>query len=205
MNQRPNTEPVESKAKPKEAPVESESHGTRLHWQDLPKNILRDQKGDLHQPVSHRSRECEVVDPPGWLDRGAHLQRIRWFQMRFPMRACYTAPAPGLRGSAPTTRSTQWPSRFISSAKPEITLARDTGRMSIEALADAEITVNIHKAITQRPRPEYQGASVAFFSGGDAWPSWHSIKAWAFARVVAREFPHPVIIPVIAYGLVLLC
>jgi hypothetical protein len=32
--------------------------------------------------------------------------------------------------------------------------ARDAARIGIEALADAEITVNVLKAITQRPRPE---------------------------------------------------
>jgi hypothetical protein len=32
--------------------------------------------------------------------------------------------------------------------------ARDTARIGIEALADAEITVNILKTVTQRPRPE---------------------------------------------------
>src|SRR6266536_1062414 len=45
--------------------------------------------------------------------------------------------------------------------------ARDTARIGIEALADAEITVNVLKTITQRPRPETKDTSIAFFRGGD--------------------------------------
>jgi membrane-associated phospholipid phosphatase len=79
--------------------------------------------------------------------------------------------------------------------------ARDTARIGIEALADAEVTVNILKLATQRPRPESKGGSVAFFTGGDAFPSGHSIKSWALARVIAREYSHRRVLPILAYSL----
>src|SRR4029078_2876100 len=79
--------------------------------------------------------------------------------------------------------------------------ARDTGRIGIEALIDAEITENALKAITQRPRPEIKGESVAFFKGGDAFPSGHSIQAWALARVFAREFPEHKFYSILAYSM----
>src|SRR5207249_1329096 len=35
---------------------------------------------------------------------------------------------------------------------------------------------------------------------GDAFPSGHSIKAWALARVAAREFPERKMVPILAYS-----
>src|SRR5438874_6309833 len=48
---------------------------------------------------------------------------------------------------------------------------------------------------------ETKGASIAFFRGGDAFPSGHSIQAWALARVIAREFPQHRLFPILSYGL----
>src|SRR5262249_17855342 len=39
-----------------ENPAEPESHGTRLHWQDIPKNVLHDQKAIFTSPF-HINRE----------------------------------------------------------------------------------------------------------------------------------------------------
>jgi membrane-associated phospholipid phosphatase len=93
-----------------------------------------------------------------------------------------------------------WASFYLVGKIGDNPRARDTGRIGIEALIDAEITVNALKLITQRPRPEIKGQSVTFFKGGDAFPSGHSIKSWALARVLAREFPERKIIPVLAYS-----
>ena len=108
--------------------------------------------------------------------------------MGFPTRACCTAPAHSWASRLGADYSI-YPMAFafyLVGKAGDNPRARDTGRISIEALADAEITVNILKLITQRPRPEYKRASVAFLTGGEAWPSGHSIKAWAFAQVIAR-------------------
>ena len=78
--------------------------------------------------------------------------------------------------------------------------ARDTARIGIEALIDADITVNLLKVATQRPRPENKGDSVSFFSGGDAFPSGHSIKIWALSRVAAREYSNHKWVPFVAYS-----
>jgi membrane-associated phospholipid phosphatase len=193
--------PVDAKAKPKETPAEPEAHGTRLRWQDLPKNILRDQKAIYTSPF-HINRE----NAKWWLLLGGSTAAL----IATDQMVSDALPNEGFWRGAST-----WASRlgadyaiypmaatfYIVGKMGDNPRARDTGRISIEALADAEITVNILKLVTQRPRPEYQGASVKFFTGGDAWPSGHSIKSWAFARVIAKEFPHPVIIPIIAYGL----
>ena len=190
-----------SQVKPREAPAEPEAHGTRLRWQDLPKNVLHDQKAIFLSPI-HMNRESAKW----WLLLGGSTAAL----IATDRMVSDAIPNEGFWHGAST-----WASRmgadysiypiaaafYVGGKIGDNPRARDTARIGIEALADAEITVNILKSVTQRPRPEYQGASVAFFSGGDAWPSGHSIKSWALARVVAREFPHPVIIPILAYGL----
>jgi membrane-associated phospholipid phosphatase len=192
---------ADSQARPKEAPAEPEAHGTRLRWQDLPKNILHDEKAIFTSPL-HINRQ----NAKWWILLGSSTAAL----IATDRTVSDALPNQGFAHGAST-----WTSRlgadysiypmaasfYLAGKLGDNPRARDTARIGIEALADAEITVNVLKTITQRPRPEYQGASVAFFSGGDAWPSGHSIKSWALARVVAREFPHPVIIPIVAYGL----
>jgi len=94
-----------------------------------------------------------------------------------------------------------WGTFYLVGKAGDSPRARDTGRLGIEALLDADIAVNVIKAVTQRPRPEIKGESVAFFKGGDAFPSGHSIQTWALARVFAREFPEHKMYSILAYSL----
>src|SRR5262245_6606372 len=45
-----------AQTKKTENPPEPESHGTRLHWQDIPRNVLHDQKAIFMSPF-HINRE----------------------------------------------------------------------------------------------------------------------------------------------------
>jgi membrane-associated phospholipid phosphatase len=66
--------------------------------------------------------------------------------------------------------------------------ARETGVLSAEALIDGIIVGQALKAITQRKRPLEQPHEAEFFNGGSAFPSGHSVNAWAVATVVAHEY-----------------
>ena len=186
--------------KPAENPAEPEAHGTRLRWKDLPKNLWRDQKA--------------IISSPLHINRG----NAKWWILFGAGTAGFLATDRRVSGHLPASQTQLKVSRWVSRVGAVYTVypltaalyfagkaddnprARDAARIGIEALADAEITVNALKAITQRPRPETRGASIAFWRGGDAFPSGHSIQSWALARVVAREYPRPAIIPIIAYG-----
>ena len=63
-----------------------------------------------------------------------------------------------------------WATFYLYGKVEDHPRAGDTGRIGIEALIDVDVTVNILKAVTHRPRPETKGESVKFFSGGDAFP-----------------------------------
>jgi len=188
-------------SKPQENPPEPEAHGTRLRWQDLPKNILHDQKAMWTSPL-HINRE----NAKWWILFGTGTAALLATDRRV---------SDALPESGTMLNASKWASRlgadysiypltatfYFVGKLGDNPRARDTSRIGIEAIADSEIIVNVLKLATQRPRPEHKGDSLAFWKGGDAFPSGHSIQSWALARVIAREFPHPIILPVLAYGL----
>src|SRR5215471_2486064 len=198
-----NTDPSQGIPDPQtqkpENPPEPEAHGTRLRWQDIPKNVLHDQKAIFTSPF-HINRE----NAKWWILFGgatavliANDQRI---SDTLPQKTFLTKPSTwASRIGADYSIYPLWATFYFVGKAGDNPRARDTGRIGIEALIDADITVNIVKLITQRPRPENQGDKVTFFSGGDAFPSGHSIKSWALARVAAREFPDKKIVPILAY------
>lgn len=85
---------------------------------------------------------------------------------------------------------------------------RETGFLGAEALANSLITVNVIKIATQRERPTEGNGDGRFFQGkgriwnsGAGFPSGHAIETWAMASVIAHQYPHPRIVPILAYGL----
>jgi membrane-associated phospholipid phosphatase len=184
-----------------ENPAEPEAHGTRLRWQDIPRNVLHDEKAIFLSPL-HINRE----DARWWILFGgataALIASDRTITNNLPQTTAFTTPSRWTsRFGAAYTLYPLWATFYVVGKAGDNPRARDTGRLGIEALIDADITVNILKAITQRPRPEIKGESVAFFKGGDAFPSGHSIQTWALARVLAREFPDHKIYSIVAYSL----
>ena len=79
--------------------------------------------------------------------------------------------------------------------------ARETAVLSGEALLDSLIVVQVLKPIAGRERPYVAKHPGDWFSGGDSFPSGHSIEAWTLASVVSHEYSHTVWVPFVAYGL----
>ena len=184
-----------------ENPAEPEAHGTRLRWRDIPKNVLHDEKAIFTSPF-HINR-----DNARWwiLLCGATAALISADQKitdTLPQKTAFTTPSRwASRLGASYSIYPLWATFYVVGKAGDNPRARDTGRIGIQALIDADIAVMAIKFATQRPRPEIKGESVSFFKGGDAFPSGHSIQAWALARVAAREFPERKIYPILAYGL----
>lgn len=190
--------PVEKAA---ENPPEPESHGTRLRWQDIPKNVLHDQIAIFTSPL-HINRD----NAKWWIAFGGGTAALIATDQRvsnsLPQQNSLTKPSNwASRLGSDYFLVPAWATFYVVGKAGDKPRARDTARIGIEALIDADITAGILKVATQRPRPEIKGESVRFFTGGDAFPSGHSIKAWALARVVSREYSENRIVPIVAYGL----
>ena len=83
---------------------------------------------------------------------------------------------------------------------------RETGLIAFETLIDSNLIVEAAKIAADRARPlegDFRGRFEA--SPGGRWssgfPSGHAINTWAMASVIAHQYPHPRIIPVIVYAL----
>jgi len=76
---------------------------------------------------------------------------------------------------------------------------KETGILSLEALADADITVNVIKYVARRQRPGDGDHGGHFEKGGSSFPSGHSTQAWALASVIADEYGNRKWVPVLAY------
>ena len=80
--------------------------------------------------------------------------------------------------------------------------ARETGVLATEAMINALGVDYAMSYATGRERPIPSNFHNNFFQGGTSFPSDHAALTWAFASVVAQEYPHPVA-EVGAYGLAL--
>jgi membrane-associated phospholipid phosphatase len=85
--------------------------------------------------------------------------------------------------------------------------ARATGVLGARAVLNAILLTEGLKSISQRQRPStpngwaLDDAEGEFFEGGHAFPSGHSMQAWALATVVANQYRHRRWVPWVAYGL----
>jgi membrane-associated phospholipid phosphatase len=85
---------------------------------------------------------------------------------------------------------------LVGSAKRNSHLA-ETGRLSLEALANASVVDEAIKLSTNRERPTDGTGAGRFWPHGtrdyilsSSFPSGHAISTWAVARVIAEEYPN---------------
>ena len=83
---------------------------------------------------------------------------------------------------------------------------RETGLLAFETLIDANLLVEAVKLVADRARPlegNGQGNFEASPNGrlSSSFPSGHAISVWSMASIIAHQYPHPRIVPIIAYGL----
>jgi membrane-associated phospholipid phosphatase len=175
-------------------------------WKRLPRYILRDQRGIWTSPF-HTSK----ADAKWWAIFGGATAVLiatdKWTSKQLPNTRDQIAVA-------------TWTSRLgagyslipISGAFYFIGLGannerfRETGILGFEAVVNAEIVDNVMKLATRRERPLEGNGNGRFWSEKSTFwnagfPSGHAISSWALASVVAHEYPRPLIVPIVAYGL----
>jgi membrane-associated phospholipid phosphatase len=75
----------------------------------------------------------------------------------------------------------------------------DTGKKGFQAAIYSEAVMQAIKLLTDRARPG-DGGNGHFWSGGDAFPSGHSMEAWALAKVISDEYSDKPIVKIGMYS-----
>jgi membrane-associated phospholipid phosphatase len=177
-------------------------------WKRFPRNVLADQKAIWTSPF-HTSQQ----DAKWWALFGSAtaglLATDKWTSKALPNTSDQIAVS-------------RWTSR-IGAAYSLVPIAgafyfagtfsknerfRETGILGAEALANTFLVENILKTATQRERPLEGQGNGEFFQGrgriwnsGASFPSGHAINSWALASVIAHQYPHPRVVPILSYGL----
>lgn len=172
----------------------------------MPKYILQDQKAIWTSPIHTAKKDLKF-----WVLFGAATAALV---------ASDKSTVKWLPNSSTQVSVSNWGSRFgaayslvpVSGAFYFIGTGtheerfRETGLIAFEALIDSNVIVEAAKLAADRARPlESDGRGHFEDSPGGRWssgfPSGHAINTWAMASVIAHQYPHPRIVPVIVYGL----
>jgi membrane-associated phospholipid phosphatase len=84
---------------------------------------------------------------------------------------------------------------------------KETGALGAEAILNSILVVDALKVLTNRERPDQGNGQGRFwvhgfrdFPHGTAFPSGHAAASWAFARVIAGEYPHRPMVAIVSYS-----
>lgn len=172
----------------------------------MPKYILQDQKAIWTSPI-----HTVKADVKYWVIFGAATAALvatdRWTVKQLPNSSSQVSVSTwGSRvGSAYSLIPITAGFYFIGSGTHQERF-RETGLIGFETLIDASLVVEALKLVSDRARPlESNGKGHFEDSPNGRWssgfPSGHAINVWALASVVAHQYPHPRIVPILAYGL----
>jgi len=75
----------------------------------------------------------------------------------------------------------------------------DTGKKGFQAFAYTQAVMHVVKFVTDRTRPG-DGGDGHFWTGGDSFPSGHSMQAWALAKVISDEYSHKPLVKIGMYS-----
>ena len=172
----------------------------------MPKYILQDQKAIWTSPF-HTSKQ----DMKFWAIFGsataAFIATDQWSVKELPNSSSQVSVSKwaSLAGSAYSLIPVSAGFYFIGTGTHEERL-RETGLLAFETLIDSTLVVEVLKLAADRARPLESDGQGHFWDSpngrlNSGFPSGHAINAWALASVIAHQYPHPRIIPVLAYGL----
>jgi membrane-associated phospholipid phosphatase len=183
-----------------------DENGLLRPFRRMPQYIWKDQKAIWASPF-HTTR----ADAKWWGIFGAATVALiatdKWTERRLPntMNQVRVSTATSRLGAVYSIIPLSAGFYFIGSAVHNQRF-RETGMLGFEALIDSTLVEVAVKAATDRARPLESDGNGHFWDGSSgpansSFPSGHAINAWALASVVAHQYPHPRIIPILAYGL----
>ncbi len=172
----------------------------------MPKYIFQDQKAIWTSPF-HTSKQ----DIKFWAIFGtvttAFIATDKWSVKQLPNSSSQVSVSKwaSRAGSAYSLIPISAGFYFIGTGTHEVRL-RETGLLAFETLIDSTLVVEAVKLATNRARPLESGGRGHFWDSpngrlSSGFPSGHAINVWALASVIAHQYPHPRIVPIMAYAL----
>jgi membrane-associated phospholipid phosphatase len=201
-DQAQDNKPADStQAEKKENPIEKKADWRPASESPIPlfKNLVLDQKDIWTSPFRIKPADFEWAVPFAGIttglimtDRTASHESTRWSHVH----ASKTFSDAGLAFAGASTAGIYLLGR--ASGDP---LKRETGILGGEAMVDGLVVDEALKYVFQRQRPFEVNSTGRFFQGTshDSFPSAHATLTFAFASVLAHEYPGW-LTKVLAYG-----
>ena len=183
-----------------------EGPGVLRPFRRMPKYVLQDQKAIWTSPFHIRKQNVKYWAVFG-IATAAFIATDQWSVKLLPNSSSQVSAGTwaSRAGSAYSLIPVSAAFYLIGTGKHEAR-ARETGLMAFESLIDSTLVVEAVKLAADRARPlESDGKGHFWDSPAGRWnsgfPSGHAINTWALASVIAHQYPHPRIVPVLAYAL----
>jgi len=180
-----------TQAEKKENPAEKKAEGHPASESPIPlfKNLLQDQKDIWTSPFRMKPADLEWAVPFAGIttglimtDRTASHESTRWSHVN----TSKTLSDAGVAFAGASTVGIYLLGR-VSGDRQQ----RETGILGGEAMVNALVVDEAVKYVFQRQRPFEVNSTGRFFQGTshDSFPSAHATLAFAFASVLAHEYP----------------
>jgi len=159
------------------------------------KDIAKDQAGIWTSPLRIRSRDLFWLAPfAGATAVAIHYDARAQEELGIDQTRIDTSNAISQLGATYTVLGEAGALYAIGRFTHNDHLA-ETGRLGAEAIIDATLVSEGLKLATNRERPDEGNGTGGFWPHGtrsfsDSFPSGHAIESWAFARVIASEYPN---------------
>jgi len=180
-------------AKPVQVPSENKDE---LFSKGFPRQFLKDQKTIWTSPLNLKKSDAKWIVP---LAAGTATLLVEDTKISHAFDNKTSLQNSSLKVSDAGLYAT-WavPGAFLAFGKMKGNdRMTETGEKGFQAAIYSTVVMQALKLATNRKRP-YEGGNGSFLNGGDAFPSGHSMEAWALATVIAREYPDK---PLVKYGM----
>ena len=180
------------------APIKSEddtlSHPNETNFL---KHLAVDQKDIWTSPLRLQPKDATWLVPMGGIATGLFVTdpASSFGMASYHPQTYVTAGNAGLFAAAGLSGSAYLWGRITKNER-----MRETGVLATEAMIDVLGLQYALQYSTGRLTPVQSNYQNAFFQGGTSFPSNHATLTWAFASVVAQEYPNP-FVQIGAYGL----
>ena len=161
------------------------------------KNLVADQKAIWTSPLHLRTKDATWLVPVGGIATGLFVTDpdSSFGMASYHPQTYNTASNAGLVAAAGLSGSAYLWGRITKNER-----MRETGVLATEAMINVLSVQYALQYSTGRLRPIESNYQNVFFHGGTSFPSNHAALTWAFASVVAQEYPNP-FVQIGAYGL----